>query len=117
MSRNERAVAPSPEWKMSDSRVNETITASGPMLPLAMAHPPSIISNLRSVLHRPPEAATYVGLSVSTLAKQRLRGDGPKFVRLSPRAIGYLQVDLDAWLAEKRFGSTSEYPAVSTRLK
>jgi predicted DNA-binding transcriptional regulator AlpA len=63
------------------------------------------------ILFRPPKAATYVGLSVSTLAKQRLRGDGPKFVRLSPRAIGYLQADLDAWLAAKRFGSTSEYTA------
>lgn len=60
-------------------------------------------------LFRPPRAAAYVGLSVSTLAKQRLRGDGPKFVRLSPRAIGYLQADLDEWLADKRFGSTSEY--------
>jgi predicted DNA-binding transcriptional regulator AlpA len=98
---------------MSDFGVNKATTALGPILPLVMNHPPSTISNLGSVLHRPPEAATYVGLSVSTLAKQRLRGDGPKFVRLSARAIGYLQADLDAWLAEKRFGSTSEYPAGS----
>jgi predicted DNA-binding transcriptional regulator AlpA len=61
------------------------------------------------ILLRPPEAAVYIGLAKSTLAKQRLRGDGPKFVRLSARAIGYLQADLDAWLADKRFGSTSEY--------
>jgi predicted DNA-binding transcriptional regulator AlpA len=58
---------------------------------------------------RPLEASEYLGLSASTLAKQRLRGDGPKFVRLSPRAIGYLQADLDDWLASKRFSSTSEY--------
>jgi predicted DNA-binding transcriptional regulator AlpA len=61
------------------------------------------------ILFRPPKAAAYVGLSVSTLAKQRLRGDGPKFIRLSPRAIGYLQGDLDEWLAAKRCLSTSEY--------
>lgn len=60
-------------------------------------------------LFRPPGAAAYVGLSVSTLAKQRLRGDGPRFVRLSPRAIGYLQADLDEWLTTKRCSSTSEY--------
>ncbi len=60
-------------------------------------------------LFRPPRAAAYVGLSVSTLAKQRLRGDGPKFVRLSPRAIGYLQADLDEWVASRRCLSTSEY--------
>jgi predicted DNA-binding transcriptional regulator AlpA len=68
---------------------------------------------------RPPEAGKYLGLSASTLAKQRLRGDGPKFVRLSPRAIGYLQADLDAWLAAKRCSSTSEYASavVGTTLK
>lgn len=60
-------------------------------------------------LLRPPEAAPYIGLSMSTLAKQRLRGDGPKFIRLSARAIGYLQADLDEWLAAKRCSSTSEY--------
>jgi predicted DNA-binding transcriptional regulator AlpA len=58
---------------------------------------------------RPPEAGKYLGLSASTLAKQRLRGDGPKFVRLSPRAIGYLQGDLDEWLTSRRCLSTSEY--------
>ena len=65
-------------------------------------------TNNQTIL-RPPLAATYVGLSMSTLAKQRLRGDGPKFVRLSPRTIGYLQADLDEWLTSKRFLSTCEY--------
>jgi predicted DNA-binding transcriptional regulator AlpA len=71
------------------------------------------------ILLRPPEAGAYIGLSVSTLAKQRLRGDGPKFIRLSPRAIGYLQSDLDAWCTEKRYSSTSEYgsTAASAPLK
>ncbi len=61
------------------------------------------------ILFRPPKAADYLGLAVSTLAKQRLRGDGPKFIRLSSRAIGYLRSDLDEWIAAKRCGSTSEY--------
>jgi predicted DNA-binding transcriptional regulator AlpA len=65
-------------------------------------------------LLRPPEAAPYIGLSVSTLAKQRLRGDGPKFVRLSPRAVGYLQADLDEWIASRRCLSTSEYGRLSS---
>jgi predicted DNA-binding transcriptional regulator AlpA len=67
------------------------------------------MTELSQILFRPPKAATYIGLSVSTLAKQRLRGDGPKFVRLSPRAIGYLQTDLDEWVASRRCLSTSEY--------
>ena len=71
------------------------------------------------ILLRPPKAGAYIGLSVSTLAKQRLRGDGPEFIRLSARAIGYLQSDLDAWLADKRYNSTSAYhtPAASAPLK
>ena len=55
------------------------------------------------------EAGKYLGLSTSTLAKQRLRGDGPRFVRLSPRAIAYLRSDLDEWLSSRRCYSTSEY--------
>jgi predicted DNA-binding transcriptional regulator AlpA len=72
-----------------------------------------VTANNQTIL-RPPMAADYVGLSVSTLAKQRLRGDGPKFVRLSPRAIGYLQADLDEWVASKRCSSTSEYSGMTS---
>lgn len=58
---------------------------------------------------RQPEAARHVGLSASTLAKFRVRGGGPPFVRITARAIGYRQSDLDKWLSEKLFASTSEY--------
>ena len=40
-------------------------------------------------IFRAPEAASYTGLSESTLAKRRLRGDPPVFVRLGAKAIGY----------------------------
>ena len=59
---------------------------------------------------RPPRAAEYLGLAISTLAKRRLTGNGPRFVRLSPRAIAYLRSDLDDWLHANRCCSTSEYP-------
>ncbi len=65
----------------------------------------------RAIVHRPPSASAYLSLAVSTLAKLRLHGRGPAFVRLSPRAIGYLQSDLDEWLASNRHGCTSEYEA------
>jgi predicted DNA-binding transcriptional regulator AlpA len=67
------------------------------------------MSAMQSEAMRPPQAANYVGLSASTLAKRRLTGDGPRFIRLSARAIGYLKSDLDEWLTARRFGSTSEY--------
>ena len=51
---------------------------------------------------RTPGAGSYVGLSASTLEKMRLAGDGPIFVRLGGRAIGYDVKDLDEWLDEQR---------------
>jgi hypothetical protein len=56
---------------------------------------------------RPPEAARYLALSPSTLAKMRLRGDGPVFLKLN-RAVAYDVRDLDAWLAGRRRVSTSD---------
>jgi predicted DNA-binding transcriptional regulator AlpA len=55
-----------------------------------------------------PAAAEYVGLSDSTLEKFRLTGEGPQFVRIGVRAVGYRIEDLDAWLAERVRRSTSE---------
>lgn len=57
---------------------------------------------------RPPEAAAYLGLTTSTLAKRRLRGEPPVFVRLGVKAVGYRRVDLDAWLVSCRRKSTSD---------
>jgi predicted DNA-binding transcriptional regulator AlpA len=58
---------------------------------------------------RTPEAATYVGLSASTLEKMRLSGDGPRFIRLGGRAIGYDVQDLDTWVdGQRRAASTGD---------
>ena len=56
---------------------------------------------------RTPEAADYIGLSPSTLEKMRGSGDGPVFVRLGGRAVGYDIQDLDDWLDEQRNSSTT----------
>jgi hypothetical protein len=52
-------------------------------------------------------AATYLGLSVSTLNKLRVFGGGPVFLKLGRRVV-YDVVDLDAWRASKRRTSTSD---------
>ena len=64
---------------------------------------------------RPPEAAKYIGLSQSTLAKRRLHTLPPAFLNLGGRAIGYAIDDLNAWLEScRRQGSvrsqTSDEP-------
>ena len=55
-----------------------------------------------------PEAAAYCGSSASTLAKLRLYGGGPSFVKLRRRVV-YDPADLNAWLAAHRRNSTSEH--------
>jgi len=53
------------------------------------------------------EAAKYLGLSARTLQNWRNRGDGPKFLRISRRAVRYRQEHLDDWLEGFVEGSTS----------
>lgn len=56
------------------------------------------------------QAAKRLGLSVSTLAKMRLSGDGPAYSKLGRRVV-YSPQDLEAWITANRFQSTSEYAA------
>lgn len=57
---------------------------------------------------RTPEAASYVGLSASTLEKFRVIGNGPTFLRAGPKIVVYRIEDLDAWLNVNRRRSTSD---------
>ena len=58
----------------------------------------------------PPEAAPIVRLAVSTLAKKRRNGQGPRYVMLSNRRVGYRLSALQAWLAERERSSTVDPP-------
>ncbi|MEZ5669891.1 MAG: helix-turn-helix domain-containing protein [Alphaproteobacteria bacterium] len=53
------------------------------------------------------EAAAFIGLSTSTLAKLRLYGGGPVFCKLGRRVV-YRQSDLEDWLAQRVRRSTSD---------
>jgi excisionase family DNA binding protein len=54
-----------------------------------------------------PEAAAYTRLSVPTLERKRLHGDGPPFVKAGKSVI-YRRADLDDWMASRLVRSTSE---------
>ena len=57
-----------------------------------------------------PEAASaYIGLSVQTLAKMRLDGRGPRFVKLGSR-VGYRRSSIESWLESNERASTSRPP-------
>jgi predicted DNA-binding transcriptional regulator AlpA len=58
-------------------------------------------------LLRTPQAAKSIGLSQSTLHKLRLKGTGPRFVKLG-RAVAYDPADLRAWIEAHKRASTSE---------
>lgn len=61
---------------------------------------------LSKVYVRAPGAAEYVGLAVSTMAKLRVSGYGPKYSKLG-RAVIYSYAELDAWLSSLKRSSTS----------
>ena len=66
------------------------------------------------IVSRAEKVADLLGLSKSTLAKMRLSGDGPIYSKLGRRVV-YRPEDVDAWVASRRFRSTSEYPAAGAR--
>jgi predicted DNA-binding transcriptional regulator AlpA len=49
---------------------------------------------------RAVEAARYLRVSRSTLAKWRMRGEGPPYHHCGPRIVIYYQDEIDAWLAD-----------------
>jgi predicted DNA-binding transcriptional regulator AlpA len=59
------------------------------------------------ILLTPKEAAKVLKVSLSWLAKARMRGDGPQYIRLG-RAIRYTEQALLHWMKSRQRFSTSE---------
>jgi predicted DNA-binding transcriptional regulator AlpA len=55
----------------------------------------------------PKEAAAFLRLSESFLAKARMRGDGPRYRKLS-RSVRYTMADLSLWVKACAKTSTAE---------
>lgn len=54
------------------------------------------------------EAAQILGYTIRCLQNWRLRGGGPRFVKVSSRSIRYRRRDLNEWIESKLATSTSE---------
>ena len=67
------------------------------------AKPPAVIATLMT----PNDAATVLKVSLSWLAKARMRGDGPPYIPVG-RSIRYADIDLIQWMKSKQRSSTSE---------
>ena len=59
-----------------------------------------------SVMLTPKQAARHLNLSVSWLAKRRLAGDGPPYIKLVG-AVRYSEASLQQWMKSQQRTSTS----------
>lgn len=50
----------------------------------------------------PEEVCNIIpGMTIPLLAQMRLRGDGPPFIKPSPKKVVYAEVSLHEWLASR----------------
>jgi len=52
-------------------------------------------------IKRRPEVEAKTGLSRSTIYEKMKNGTFPKPVKLGPRAVGWLETEVDAWIKER----------------
>lgn len=64
------------------------------------------IPDYRSPLATPGELADYTGGSVQTLAVWRMKGIGPKFIKMG-RHVRYRWADIEAWLDAQTEGGAA----------
>ncbi len=55
----------------------------------------------------PKDVARFLHVSLSWLAKARMRGDGPPFIKIG-RAIRYAEIAMLQWMKSRQRLSTSE---------
>lgn len=76
---------------------------------------PQKVGTPNFVLLIPKEAAGRLKVSTSWLAKARMRGDGPPFIKIG-RAIRYPETALIQWMKGRQRLSTSEQYRVSNTI-
>jgi predicted DNA-binding transcriptional regulator AlpA len=68
---------------------------------------PQKLGTPTNVLLTPKETAARLKLSTSWLAKARMRGDGPPYIRIG-RSIRYTEAALLQWMKSRQRLSTNE---------
>lgn len=66
---------------------------------------------MRNGLLKPEEAADYLKVGLSTLARYRMHGTGPRYTKAGPKAVRYRLEDLQEYAAARIRASTSEQVA------
>jgi hypothetical protein len=77
------------------------------LLPTALRSPPDRAGGGNDQLLLAGEAAERLRVAKQTLARWRVEGQGPPFVRIGSRVL-YRVADIDAYVVERCFRSTAE---------
>lgn len=85
---------------MSDQTQEEKTSALDAKLTLFKDDPDVLLSAA--------QAGLYLGYTEAALAQWRLKGCGPKFVRVSEKSIRYRKADLIDWIQKRVRRSTSD---------
>jgi predicted DNA-binding transcriptional regulator AlpA len=59
-------------------------------------------------LLNPAEVSKWTGLSLGALAQLRYKGQGPKFIKLTPKTVRYLRGDVERWISASVQSRTGE---------
>lgn len=55
------------------------------------------------------EVVEFTGIDRTLLARLRIEGGGPTFIKVGHRTVRYWLSDVVAWLNARRFESTAQY--------
>ncbi len=94
--------------KVRAQRHSGLIVIPSPAGVVRLIHGDGIMTTQNPLVLNAGETAKRLGLSISTLAKMRLYGTGPVYSKLGRRVVYRLE-DLERWIEQNRFQSTSEY--------
>lgn len=83
-----------------------------PHSPVPPSQPAEQTSRFIAAVFKTPEAAAYLDVKPATLEQWRWNGRGPRFCKIG-RSCRYRQADLDAFLSERVFSSTTEAQAAA----
>jgi predicted DNA-binding transcriptional regulator AlpA len=68
---------------------------------------PRLFGAPEGALLTPKQVAENLSVSVKTLERWRMTGEGPRFCRLSPKVIRYLSGDIDAFVKSRAKRNTA----------
>jgi predicted DNA-binding transcriptional regulator AlpA len=77
-------------------------------VPESAVSPQLAVPSTKQALMREHEAAQLLGHSVAALRKWRVKGGGPRYVKISRRSVRYRHLDLLDWIERHLVRNTSE---------